>query len=189
MIKTSLLALLTIAWPLGVCLAADKTHAHHGHDHGPPPPKEAVAIMMPFSGSKVEGEIRLTQQKKDVRVTGEVRNLTPGLHGFHIHEFGDLRSPDGMSVGGHYDPDKHPHGGPESAHHHAGDLGNIKANEQGIAKVDVLAKNLRLHFVVGRSLVVHADPDDLKSQHSGNSGPRVGVGVIGIAASQASKKR
>jgi Cu-Zn family superoxide dismutase len=103
------------------------------------------------------------------------------MHGFHIHMFGDLRAADGMSAGGHYNPTGHMHGGPESSDHHAGDLGNIKADESGTAKVDAKVQGLMLHHVLGRSLVVHAKEDDLKTQPSGNSGDRIAVGVIGIA--------
>ena len=69
-------------------------------------------------------------------MTGEVTGLKPGKHGFHIHMFGDLRAADGMSAGGHYNPHGHPHGGPESKEHHEGDLGNIEADAQGVAKVE-----------------------------------------------------
>jgi superoxide dismutase, Cu-Zn family len=68
-------------------------------------------------------------------------------------------------------------------------LGNIKADKSGVAKVNVKAEGLMLHFVIGRSLVVHADPDDLKTQPSGNSGARIGVGVIGVAEVKAPAKK
>ena len=86
-----------------------------------------------------------------------------------------------MSTGPHFNPEGHDHGGPDTAKRHAGDLGNIKADKNGVAKVNTKAAGLRLHFILGRSLVVHADPDDLKSQPAGNAGARIGVGVIGIA--------
>ena len=180
----SCLAVLSVLTTAGVSYAQ---HHHHGSE--PPLPKEAVAVLVPMSGSHVTGTVLLAQEGKAVHVTGTIRGLTPGLHGFHIHAFGDLRDPKGMSVGGHYDHNGHKHGGPESHEHHAGDLGNVKAGQDGTAKVNVHVPNLKLHFIVGRSLVVHADPDDLKSQPSGNSGARVGVGVIGLAEVKAPATR
>lgn len=150
-------------------------------------PKMAVAVVKPTRGNKVRGVVRLTQTEKGVRLQGRVRNLTPGKHGFHIHEFGDLRSPDGTAAGGHFNPDGHDHGGLEDDERHAGDLGNITADANGVAQIDVVAKDLKLHFVIGRSIVVHGKADDLKSQPSGDAGPRVALGVIGFA--QAMKKK
>jgi superoxide dismutase, Cu-Zn family len=144
-------------------------------------PTEAVAKLIPSVGSTVNGIIVLTQEGEDVRVTGEVWNLTPGEHGFHIHQFGDLRSPDGSSAGDHYNPEGHQHAGPDAEQRHAGDLGNITAQQNGRAQVDATAKGLQLHFVIGRSIVVHAGRDDLQSQPSGDAGARVALGVIGFA--------
>lgn len=161
--------------------APPATEHEHDHDAKPAVPEEAVAVMMPTEGSRVTGTIRLVQQKGHVHITGEVQGLTPGQHGFHVHEFGDLRDRTGKSAGDHFNPTGDPHGGPESEHKHAGDLGNIVANDDGVAIIDMKAEGLKLHFVVGRSLVVHAKADDLTTQPSGDSGDRVAVGVIGFA--------
>lgn len=144
-------------------------------------PHRGVAVLRPTRGNKVRGTILLTQTKDGVRLRGQLRNLKPGKHGFHIHQYGDLRSRDGKSAGGHFAPKGHKHGGPKDAERHAGDLGNITAISTGIANVDILAKGLKLHFVIGRSIVVHGGADDLKSQPSGDAGPRVALGVIGFA--------
>jgi superoxide dismutase, Cu-Zn family len=151
-------------------------------------PKEAVAVLRPIPGEKAEGVIQLMQEKDGVRLKGTVRGLTPGEHGFHIHEFGDLRGTDGKAAGDHYNPEGKKHGGPDHPERHAGDLGNIKANDQGVAEVDILAKDLKLHFVVGRSIVVHADADDLESQPAGDAGERIALGVIGFANSSQSNR-
>jgi len=153
----------------------------HGHKHEPVAIKDAVCILVPMKASGVNGTILLKQEKGYARVTGEVTGLKPGKHGFHIHMFGDLRAPDGISAGGHYNPHGHPHGGVESKERHEGDLGNIEADAKGVAKFDVKADHVVLNDIVGRSLVVHADADDLKSQPAGNAGPRIAVGVIGMA--------
>jgi Cu-Zn family superoxide dismutase len=155
--------------------------AQHAHEHEHEPVSEGVAVLVPMKSSGVNGVLLLKQQKGYVQVTGEVTGLTPGKHGFHIHAFGDLRAPDGMSAGGHYNPHGHAHGGPESKERHDGDLGNIEANASGVAKVDVKADHVDLLHILGRTLVVHGDVDDLKSQPAGNAGPRIALGVIGRA--------
>lgn len=146
-----------------------------------PIPQEAVAVLSPTRGNDVEGTLILRQAGETLHVTGEVRGLEPGEHGFHIHEFGDLRDPEGKSAGGHFNPEGVPHGSPDDPRHHAGDLGNIMADEHGIAHVDKEAEGVELHFVIGRALVVHGEADDFISQPSGDAGSRVALGVIGFA--------
>jgi Cu-Zn family superoxide dismutase len=177
--KTTVLSYCTVLSALGLVAAA---RAADDHAQQGPAIAEAVAVVMPTKASKgnVSGTIVFKQEKGYVQVTGEVTGLTPGLHGFHIHEFGDLRSPDGMAAGGHYNPHKKPHGKPHAKERHEGDLGNIEANAEGAAKVNVKAMGLDLHKALGRGLVVHANADDF-SQPVGNAGPRVAVGVIGVA--------
>ncbi len=157
-------------------LYADEKHADKAHMA----PTAAVAVMAATKGNKVEGTLMLKQFEGYVEITGTVSGLTLGKHGFHVHEFGDLRDPEGKSAGGHYNPTGAPHAGPHDAHRHAGDLGNIDADDKGVATVKIKAEGLEVHHVLGRSLVVHAGPDDLKSQPAGDSGPRVAVGVIGV---------
>ena len=177
----SILTICTILSALGYVAS---THAadEHKHENKPADIKDAVAVLVPMKSSGVAGAILLKQEKGLVNVSGEVTGLKPGKHGFHIHMFGDLRAPDGTSAGGHYNPHGHPHGSPEAGDHdrHEGDLGNIEANAQGVAKVNVKAKGLELHHVLGRAIVVHADPDDF-SQPVGNAGARIALGVIGLA--------
>ena len=124
---------------------------------------------------------------KPTLLVGRVTGLAPGEHGFHIHEFGDLS--DGCkSAGGHYNPDNVDHGDIDKGH--VGDLGNIVANEEGIADISLVLKRVDLHgdrSVVGRALIVHADKDDLgkggdaESLKTGNAGERLGCGVIRLA--------
>lgn len=161
--------------------AAPKAADAHAHaaDH-PALPTKAVCVLIPTQGNKTGGTLTLTAMEGEVHLSGKITGLTPGLHGFHIHEFGDISSADGAAAGGHFNPANEKHGGPGDQHRHAGDFGNVKASDDGVATVDIKAKGLQLHFIIGRSIVVHADPDDLKSQPSGNAGARVAVGVIGI---------
>ncbi len=173
MTKT-MLSVCTMLTALGIVGSVRAADEHPGG--------EAVAVLLPKAGGDgVHGTILLKQEKGYVQVTGQVDGLKPGKHGFHIHMYGDTRSADGLSTGGHYNPEGHPHGSPTSKEHHEGDLGNIDAGANGVAKVNVKAEGLELHHVLGRAIVVHGKADDLKSQPAGDAGPRIAVGVIGLA--------
>jgi superoxide dismutase, Cu-Zn family len=148
----------------------------------------AVAVLQPTKGNSVAGTIWFDAVPDGVHVHGTIAGLAPNSsHGFHIHQFGDASSDDGTAAGGHYNPDNHPHG-PADAPHHAGDLGNVTADAAGKATVDVTAKGISIagmnNPIIGRGLVLHADPDDLKTQPTGNAGARIAVGVIGVAKTQ-----
>lgn len=145
---------------------------------------KAESVIRAASGSFVSGKLILTDNDgTGLRVKGEIRGLSPGLHGFHVHEYGDCTDTAAVSAGGHFNPGNAAHGGPVAAHHHAGDLGNIEADTGGVARIDRVFAGLSLRgetSVAGRSFVVHAKDDDLKSQPAGNSGNRIGCGVIGL---------
>jgi Cu-Zn family superoxide dismutase len=146
-------------------------------------PTKAVAVMSPTKGNDVHGVVTFTQEGDAIHITGKITGLTPGEHGFHVHEFGDLNSADGTATGGHFDIDMHKHGAEDAEERHTGDLGNIKANDEGVATIDKMDKVITLSgekSVIGRGLIVHAKKDDL-SQPTGNAGARVAQGVIGIA--------
>ena len=127
--------------------------------------------------------MHFVQRKHNVEVAGEVRGLKPGAeHGFHIHEKGDCSSGDGMSAGGHFNPLTKPHGNPGTGDHHAGDMPMLEADPSGNAKLNVLLEPMTLGGgaadIVGKAVIIHKDPDDYKTQPTGNSGARVACGVI-----------
>jgi len=145
---------------------------------------KAIAVVHPLGESKVSGKVVFTQTRSGVEISAEITGLEPGEHGFHVHEFGDCSMADGTCAGGHFNPTGAPHAGPDDAKRHVGDLGNIKVSEDGKAtykRVDKLVALNGPNSVIGRSVIIHAAPDDLKTQPSGNAGARVGCGVIGIA--------
>ena len=140
---------------------------------------------------KVKGTILLMQAPgTPTLIKGTITGLTPGEHGFHIHEFGDMS--DGCkSMGAHYNPDVVDHG--DLMEGHVGDLGNITADDNGTASFSIEAKRVDLigkRSVVGRGLVVHADADDLgkggdeESLKTGNAGDRLACGVITLRSTK-----
>src|ERR1041385_3613916 len=138
--------------------------------------------LKPTQGNKAAGSITLATMGQGVHFTGTITGLTPGKHGFHIHEKGDCSAPDGASAGGHFNPDQKAHGAPDAAEHHAGDLGNIEADASGTAKVSIHMNGITLgsgaNSVMSKAIIVHANEDDLKTQPTGNAGARVACGVI-----------
>jgi len=145
--------------------------------------QKASATLDSRSGSNTKGQVNFTWQGNNVLVTGTFSGLKPNAeHGFHVHEKGDCSAPDATSAGGHFNPDTKSHGMPGSGSNHAGDMPNIKADASGnavyTAKLSGFAVNNGPNGILGRSVVVHRDPDDYKSQPAGNSGPRVACGLI-----------
>lgn len=145
---------------------------------------KAMAVMVPTKGSTVSGTVAFEDNGKVTHVKTQLTGLTPGKHGFHIHEFGDCSAPDAMSAGGHFNPSGSPHGAPNDKERHSGDLGNLVADASGNALLDLQDAHLKLSgdtTLIGRSVIVHANEDDLKTQPTGNAGGRVACGVIGVA--------
>ena len=142
----------------------------------------AVATLAPTKGNATAGTVSFVQKGDKVVVTARVSGLAPGAHGFHIHEKGDCASDDAMSAGGHFNPHGKAHGNPTVPDHHAGDMPMLTADSYGeanlTAELDVIAVGGGAADVIGRSVIVHKDPDDFKTQPTGNSGARVACGVI-----------
>jgi len=152
--------------------------------------QERKAIVTLYKGNEVVGHIDFVQEQVDgsVKVSGRVGGLLPGMHGFHVHEKGDVR--DGcLAAGDHFNPENKHHGAPNDTDRHVGDLGNIEADSSGGATVNITDSLISLrgpHSIIGRALVVHNGTDDLgrggtdESRKTGSAGARVACGVIGI---------
>lgn len=154
----------------------------------------AVAVLTPFAGSKLKGIVGFYPLTKGMAIKIQASKVPPGLHGFHIHTYGDLRGAKGktccQAAGGHYNPTGKSHGGTtrqSGKNRHKGDLGNVRANSKGEIYQVIREPSLTLKDVIGRSIVLHADRDDLgkgpfeDSVTTGHSGARIGCGVIGYA--------
>ena len=143
----------------------------------------AKATLEPSKGSSVKGSATFAQKGDKMQVTANVSGLNPGQeHGFHIHEKGDCSSGDGMSAGGHFNPQGKPHAHPSMPDRHAGDMLALKADDYGnasaTATLDIITVADGPTGIVGRGVIVHAQPDDYKTQPTGNAGARLSCGVI-----------
>lgn len=144
--------------------------------------RAAEAKMMPTQGNTAYGSVIFRAEGERLHVSARMSGLTPGAHGFHIHERGDCSAPDAASAGGHYNPTAQPHGSPEHAAHHAGDLPLLVADANGNALLEYDLHGVTIGHgpidLLGRAVVVHANVDDFVSQPAGNAGARVACGVI-----------
>jgi len=146
----------------------------------------AVAKLEPTKGNTTAGTVEFRERGSNkVEVVANITGLAANLeHGFHLHEKADCSSGDGMSAGGHWNPDNQPHG-PQNAPHHAGDMPSLKADASGNAKVTFMLDGVTvaagMKSVVGRGLIVHKDPDDFKTQPTGNAGARLACAIVRAA--------
>ena len=143
----------------------------------------AVAKLEAAKDSPVWGSVSFVESEGAVVVRADVRGLRgSGEFGFHVHEKGDCSSADFMSAGGHFNPGGKPHAHHGKPERHAGDLKNLSANSEGNAiyvfETNLLTVSKGPNSVVGRAIVIHANPDDYTSQPAGNSGPRIACGLI-----------
>jgi len=182
----SLAALVLLSFAAGsACMDTMAAKEHDAPDQHQMLFQHAVCVIQPTTNNSVSGVVHFTTlDGGKVEVEARISGLAPNSkHGFHIHQFGDATDPGGKSLGGHFNPEGHPHALPPAAMRHAGDLGNIVADASGNANFSATFDNFSLgghNNVIGRGMVIHAKPDD-GGQPTGNAGPRQAVGVIGLA--------
>jgi Cu-Zn family superoxide dismutase len=174
--RTLLPTTLALVAALAGCAGMhDRHRGMHGRD-------AAVASLSPTQGQRTNGIVMFHATGDGVLVHARVTGLKPNAeHGFHLHEKGDCASADGTSAGGHFNPHGAPHG-PQDGPHHAGDMPALKADANGVADVRFTLRGVSIGQgaadIVARSVIVHADPDDYKTQPTGNSGARIACGVV-----------
>lgn len=148
-------------------------------------PQKALAIIYDLETTAKLGVAYFQDDSNgNVIVKLELKNITPGEHGLHIHKYGDI-SANGANLGGHFNPFKVSHGNPQNGLKvHVGDLGNITANNNGSVNTEFTDYKLSLrgkNSILGRSIVIHAHKDNFTTQPSGHSGKKIAAGVIAIA--------
>eukprot|EP01080_Neovahlkampfia_damariscottae_P011166 gene11166-3987_t len=150
----------------------------------PKPGKASVLLKGTKGNEGISGKIYLNFDGQNTHITGTVSGLNANsIHGFHIHQFGDISKEDGTATGGHWNPNGGVHGFLSDTNSHAGDLGNITANSQGISTIDINSTKVLLNgnvSAVGLGMIIHELPDDGVSQPTGAAGKRLAQGVIGI---------
>lgn len=142
----------------------------------------ATATLAPTSGNTAAGTVRLNQMADgSVDVQVDLTGVPAGVHGFHIHEKGDCGD-NGNAAGGHFNPGGDPHGAPNTPPHHAGDWGNVTANAAGEVHTRFNTRSVTVeagtNSAVGHAIILHANPDDLTTQPTGNAGGRIACGVV-----------
>src|SRR5687768_5652841 len=144
----------------------------------------ATATLAARSGSNVSGSVAFKTEGDAVRVRIDATGVPPGVHGFHVHEKGDCSAPDATSAGGHFNPAGNPHGGPGDPARHAGDFGNISADTNGEIHTEITVHGIAFvgpSSAVGKAVILHAKPDDLRTQPTGDAGGRIACGVVTLA--------
>jgi Cu-Zn family superoxide dismutase len=142
----------------------------------------ASVTLSPTSGSNASGTVTFRQKAEgSVDVTAHLTGVPPGVHGFHVHDKADCGD-NGNAAGGHYNPAGVAHGAPSADPHHAGDFGNVTADAAGVVDAKFNTRSITVapgaNTVVGHAVILHANPDDLATQPSGNAGPRIACGVV-----------
>ncbi len=174
---------------LVACLAFFGAGSPIGALFGESEDSHAVCVLKSVDDQSVKGIVYFTELDVDrVKIKGEFKEVSEGLHGFHIHEHGDLTN-GCASTGGHYNPYSKDHGGRDSGVRHAGDLGNVEIGSDGKGTIDIVDMEVKitgLYSVIGRACLLHAGEDDLGaggdegSRKTGNAGARIACGIIGL---------
>jgi Cu-Zn family superoxide dismutase len=166
-----------------LALAVGCSHNEHtNYSTTPGVTRHAVANLVVSTEKNLKGVVEFTESNGEVTVVTKVDGLTPGSHGFHIHEFGDCSKSDFTSAGGHFNPAKTSHGPLHAQASHAGDLGNLVADQNMKAYTTVKTHGVTLgegsNSIIGKAVIIHKDTDDYTTQPTGNAGGRLACGVI-----------
>ena len=173
----------------GACLAASLAGSAWAQNAPQGMPK-SVTVQMETSDGRDGGKAVLVQEKKDVKVEVNFKNLNPGTHAIHFHQYPKCDAPEFKTAGGHFNPAGKQHGIQNPQGHHAGDMPvNLVVGDDGAVKKDFTTTDLSLDPKAansvfangGTSIMVHSKEDDMKTDPSGNAGSRESCGIVNIA--------
>lgn len=189
-VKLALLAAISlIVWMVNshaVAAGMSAGQSHLKEDPGnaeSPEISRAIAVLHPTQGQEVQGTIAFTQTPEGVQVKAEVTHLPSGKHAYHVHLYGDCSGPEGKTAGTHFNFQGASKAPPDNIGRITGNLGNLEADADGNATAETVIEHATLHgpyAIIGRSVVVHAQPNDPSSPPMGAAGSRLACGVIGI---------
>ncbi|MCI1141544.1 superoxide dismutase family protein [Sphingomonas sp. WKB10] len=143
----------------------------------------AVAMLKTATGADA-GRATATEVAGGIRYTLDVKGLPVGTHGAHIHTVGRCDAPDFTTAGGHWNPTAMKHGSMNPQGPHEGDLPNLIVDSAGRGTIGMTVPGATMAQMLdadGAAIVVHAGPDDLMTDPSGNSGGRIACGVFTAA--------
>jgi len=145
----------------------------------------AIAVKIKDAAGKDAGTVTIKSSGPGVSLKLDLKGFAPGEHAIHFHQNAKCEGPDFKSAGGHFNPESKKHGLENPEGSHAGDMLNFTADEKGNARATIINKGVNLgsdaHSLYtggGTSLVIHANPDDMKTDPAGNAGDRIACGVI-----------
>ncbi|MBK8667512.1 MAG: superoxide dismutase family protein [Burkholderiales bacterium] len=188
--KTHVLRTAALAAAVAGLAACATSNTNTGEANENNPRTEASARLTSAAGgaalpnpqSPTQGAVKFSQVRDIVSASGSVTGLAPNArHAFHVHEKGDCSSPDFNSAGGHFNPTSQPHGAHGSGKHHLGDMPELVTDASGTANIGFNSSSLKLrgpNSIIGKAVIVHAAPDDVNAQPTGNAGARLVCGVI-----------
>lgn len=158
-----------------------RERADGDYEPGTPPGPGSISASLRDGSGAVRGEARVSQQEGDLRVRVEASNMAPGAYGMHIHAVGRCDASEFASAGPHWNPLGRQHGKDNPAGMHKGDLPNLLVGADGRGTLEYVVPAVRLPALTdadGAAIVIHAQPDDFRTDPSGNSGARIACGVL-----------
>ncbi len=184
-VRRTFVTLMTVA-PLA--LAACGPHKESMGRTRAAPPSLTVTTQLLGPSGELRGTATLTQESDGTRVVASVTGLPPGDYAIHLHGTGRCDAPDFKSAGGHFNPGMKQHGSQNPMGSHEGDLPNLTVTSDGNGRIDYMRPGLRLKDGTaplldadGAAVVLHAGPDDYKTDPAGNAGTRIACGVLSLA--------